>query len=103
MADQNAQDRNLPASAKKIKRSRAEGQVPRSRDLVHFSVIAAAGLVLAFIGPSQMESLRLMFAQGLHFDAHALEPGAMGRYLAAGTWSFLGLLLRICGSLALAA
>ncbi|MBV8125083.1 MAG: flagellar biosynthesis protein FlhB [Paucibacter sp.] len=103
MAEQSAQDRNLPASAKKIKRSRAEGQVPRSRDLVHFSVIAAAGLVLAFIGPGQVEVLRQMFQQGLHFDAHALEDGAMGRYLAAGTWQFMGLLLRICGSLALAA
>jgi len=103
MAEQSAQDRNLPASAKKIKRSRAEGQVPRSRDLVHFSVIAAAGLVLAFLGPGLSDSLAQLFATGLHFDAHALDDGAMGLRLSAAAWTFMSLLARLCGSLVLAA
>ncbi|RYF98703.1 MAG: flagellar biosynthetic protein FlhB, partial [Caulobacteraceae bacterium] len=43
MADQDAQDRNLPASPKKIERSRADGQLPRSRDLPHFAMMVAGG------------------------------------------------------------
>lgn len=62
MADQDAQDRNLPASAKKIARSRAEGQVPRSRDLPHFAMMVAGGAVLAVGGPLIVERLRLMLA-----------------------------------------
>jgi hypothetical protein len=37
MAD--AQDRNLPASEKKIRKARREGQVARSRDLGHLLVV----------------------------------------------------------------
>ena len=39
-----AQDRHLPASARKIQKAREDGQVARSRDLGHFGAIAA-GLV----------------------------------------------------------
>ena len=46
MADQNAQDRNLPASQRKLEKARDEGQVARSRDLGHFAAIAAGGAVL---------------------------------------------------------
>ena len=40
-------DRNLPASAKKIRKARQEGNVPRSRDLGHF---VAMGLAAASVG-----------------------------------------------------
>ena len=47
MADQDAQDRNLPASPKKIQKSRAEGQLPRSRDLPRRPPFWANGLCFA--------------------------------------------------------
>ena len=45
MADTSAQDKNLPASPRKLEKARAEGQVARSRDLGHFAAIAGGGAV----------------------------------------------------------
>ena len=39
MADSSAQDRNLPASQRKLQKAREEGQLPRSRDLGHFAAL----------------------------------------------------------------
>ncbi len=75
MADESAQDRNLPASAKKIAKARAEGQVPRSRDLSHFVMIVSGGALLALHGPRMAEQLREMVATGLRFDASTLAQG----------------------------
>ena len=72
MADQDAQDRNLPASAKKIERSRADGQLPRSRDLAHFAMMVAGGAVLSVGGPGIVDACQLMLKEALHFDAQML-------------------------------
>src|SRR5215472_13563813 len=47
MAASSAQDRNLPASARKLEKARADGQVVRSRDLAHFAAIAGGGAAMA--------------------------------------------------------
>lgn len=104
MADQDAQDRNLPASAKKIARSRAEGQVPRSRDLPHFAMMVAGGAVLAVGGPLIVERLRLMLGIGLHFDARLLaRPGFMGERLVDMTLAFAAVMGPVAALLLLAA
>ncbi|WP_077037502.1 flagellar biosynthesis protein FlhB [Pelomonas sp. KK5] len=104
MADQSAQDRNLPASAKKIQRSRAEGQVPRSRDLQHFAMIVGGGAVLAVGGGRVIDALRLMLAQALRFDVRDVgTAAAMGERLSGLTQQFLMLMLPVCGLLVLLA
>lgn len=83
MADQDAQDRNLPASAKKIERSRAEGQVPRSRDLGHFAMMAVGGGLLAALSPQAVDWLQQLLVSSLRFDAQQLAtPGIMTTRLA---------------------
>lgn len=72
MADPNAQDRNLPASDRKIAKARADGQVARSRDLGHFAAFFAAGLVLVALAPELIGWLRRLLGAGLRFDATAL-------------------------------
>lgn len=100
MADDSAQDRNLPASAKKIERSRAEGQLPRSRDLPHFAMMLAGGAILSFGGPQIVDSLQSMLSEGLRFDANMLaQRGFMGQRLWDLTLRFLGLMLPISGLL----
>jgi flagellar biosynthetic protein FlhB len=90
MADHDAQDRNLPASAKKIERSRADGQLPRSRDLPHFAMMVAGGAVLSIGGPKMVDDLRQLLRTGLQFDAQMLAtPGAMSTRLGDMTWGFL--------------
>jgi len=104
MADAQAQDRNLPASAKKIQRSRDEGQVARSRDLVHFLVMLMAGLVLAFGSSVIMDRLRHIFSTGLSFNAASLgREQVMGERLGALTLETMGVLVPVCGLLGAAA
>ncbi len=84
MADNSAQDRNLPASQRKLQRVRAEGQIARSRDLSHFATIAAGGAALVAFGPGAARTLQEVLASALRFDAAALAtPAAMGERMAA--------------------
>ena len=104
MADNDAQDRNLPASAKKIERSRTEGQLPRSRDLPHFAMMVAGGAVLSFGGPQIVDTLQQMLGQALRFDAQLLaRPGFMGERLWELTLRFLLVLLPISALLTVVA
>ncbi len=104
MADQDAQDRNLPASAKKIKRSRAEGQLPRSRDLPHFAMLVSAGALLSAGAPQALDWLQKLLQHGLRFDAQLLQrPGFMGERLGELTMQALIFLLPVCGLLMLVA
>lgn len=83
MADQDSQDRNLPASAKKIERSRSEGQLPRSRDLPHFTVMLGGGALLTAFGPEAVDWLQRLLAASLRFDAQMLAtPGFMTERLS---------------------
>lgn len=100
MAEQDAQDRNLPASAKKIQRSRAEGQLPRSRDLPHFAMMVAGGAVLAVGGPGIADSMQQMLKESLHFDAQMLaQSGFMAQRLTDLTLRFLAVMAPIFGLL----
>ena len=71
MAESNAQEKNLPASQRKLEKARAEGQVARSRDLGHFTAIAAGGGLLVAFAPMVSAWLKNLLMQGLHFDAAA--------------------------------
>jgi flagellar biosynthetic protein FlhB len=77
MADEGAQDRQLPASERKIRKAREEGQVARSRDLGHLAALAVGGGALVAFAHSLADQLRQLLAQGLRFDAHALSSPAL--------------------------
>ncbi|HMN58586.1 MAG TPA: EscU/YscU/HrcU family type III secretion system export apparatus switch protein, partial [Ottowia sp.] len=72
MANPDAQDRNLPASARKLQKAREQGQVVRSRDLGHFAAIAVGGAALVAAAPAATGWLKQSLAQALRFDARAL-------------------------------
>ncbi len=79
MAD--AQDRNLPASARKIRKAREDGQVPRSRDLGHFVSMGLAAALLFTAMPSLSNYTQHLLADGLTFDrAAVLSPEIAGRH-----------------------
>lgn len=83
MADKDAQDHNLPASQRKIKKAREEGQLPRSRDLPHALVMATLALLAWGWMPQALAHWQGIFRTGLRFDAQALAtPGIMGAVLA---------------------
>ena len=82
MAD--SADRNLPASAKKIRKARQEGNVPRSRDLGHFVAMALAAALLFTVMPWLTGYSQRLLADGLTFDRHVLaDPQATGEFAAS--------------------
>jgi len=86
MPESNAQDKNLPASARKLEKAREEGQLARSRDFGHFAAMAAGSTLLAAMAPRAVAVLKDSLASSLRFDrAQALGDGAMADRLA--TWA----------------
>jgi flagellar biosynthesis protein FlhB len=102
MAD--AQDRNLPASARKINRARADGQVPRSRELGHLAAFAVAGGVVVAMAQPLAGAMTRVLNEGLHFNAATLaHPESMLEQLRTlALWMLavalpLGLLAAVLG------
>jgi len=101
---ENAQDRHLPATPRKIQKSREDGQVARSRDLGHFGAIAAGGALLAALAPAFTGALKELITAGLRFDRAALAGTApMTERLGGAVASMLLPMLVIGVALALVA
>lgn len=94
MAEQNSDDRDLPASQRKLKKAREDGQVARSRDWGHFVAIAAGSALLLAAAPMLVEWVKQTLMQGLQFDAAAVrDPRFMGERLQAMTIRWLWVVL----------
>lgn len=68
-----SQDRNLPATARKLKKSRDDGQVARSHDLSHLAVLGAGALAIMVFAPLLFDQLQLALSQHLHFNASSMS------------------------------
>lgn len=68
MAEQNASEKHLPATPRKLEKAREEGQVARSRDFGHFAAIATGGAMLVATAPMLTAWLQRMLAEALSFD-----------------------------------
>ena len=82
MADSESQNRNLPASQRKLSKARADGQIPRSRDLGHFA--ALGGGVAAFVAAAPLLSgwLQDVLAQAMRLPVNAgRDTALMGQRL----------------------
>ncbi len=96
-------DRHLPATERKIRKAREEGQVARSRDLGHFAALAAGVLMAMAAAPWFFDQVQRIFAAGLRFDHRALAaPEVMAERLALFTWPTL-LVIGVLGGALLAA
>ena len=91
MAD--AQDRNLPASERKIRKAREDGQVARSRDLSHLAIVGGGGVGLLAATPWLIDSTQRLLETGLRFSARDLtHPEAMLQRLGDLTLAFLAII-----------
>ena len=70
--DSSAQDKNLPATAQRLKKARDDGQVPRSKDLSNLAVLGGGALVLVALAPTGFEKLRSALQGQLRFDHQTL-------------------------------
>lgn len=66
---ESSQDRNLPASERKLQKARDDGQVARSRDLSHLAVLGAGALTLMVLAPLMFDRLKVLLGQQLSFNA----------------------------------
>ena len=71
--ESSSQDRNLPASERKLKKARDDGQVTRSRDLGHLAVLGAGCLALVALAPMMFSQLKLKMSQLMSFDATSVQ------------------------------
>ena len=67
--DQGSQDRNLPATERKLNKAREDGQVSRSEELKHLAVLGAGAMSILILAPAMFESLQGNMAQQLSFNA----------------------------------
>jgi len=75
---ESSQEKNLPASGRKLQKARDDGQSPRSRDLSHLAVLGAGAVALLLFLPPLMDHLQRALARQLVFDsATVMAPGYM--------------------------
>jgi len=99
--------RTLPASARKLKEARDNGQIPRSRESSHAAALLAALAVLAMYGPGFADRSLALIRGSLRFDrAVTREPGlalaAAGATAVEAFWTALPLLIVPVAAAALA-
>ncbi len=71
--ESSSQDRNLPASARKLQKARSDGQVTRSRDLAHLVALGTGALCLLSFGSVLFDQLQNATSLQLLFDAATLK------------------------------
>ena len=90
--ESNSQDRNLPASERKLQKAIDDGQVTRSRDLSHLAVIGVGSVALFALAPTMFGRLQHHMARQLTFDAATMrDSGAMlYRLQDMAIWGLIG-------------
>ncbi|MEX8192095.1 EscU/YscU/HrcU family type III secretion system export apparatus switch protein [Comamonas guangdongensis] len=74
---ESSQDKNLPATERKLQKTRADGQGARSRDLSHLAILGT-GALLMFVGTQPLVNhLRQAMAQQLAFNATVAKTPAL--------------------------
>jgi flagellar biosynthetic protein FlhB len=103
MADQ-AQNRTLPATERKIRKARTEGQVARSRDLGHLAALGGGAALLLAFTPRVIAWMGERLQSSLRFDAGALaSPSSMVDALLQSGTSLVLAVLPLGAALALLA
>ena len=90
--ESNSQDRNLPASERKLQKAIDDGQVTRSRDLSHLAVIGVGSVALFALAPMMFGRLQLHMARQMTFNAATMrDSGAMlYRLQDMAIWGLIG-------------
>ncbi len=93
-SESQSEDRDLPASERKIQKSREDGDVARSREFSGASLLLVAVASLYFFGPGLSSDLKALFQETLSFDRReAFDPAMMSiRFVSALTMSLFALL-----------
>ena len=66
---ESSQDKSLPATERKLQKTRKDGQTSRSRDLGHLAVLGMGSLMVIMGGPTLMQHLRIAMSKQMVFSA----------------------------------
>lgn len=89
-----SQDKNLPATARRLQKARDEGQVARSKELGNLAVLGGGALVMMALLPMGFDALRSSLAAQLRFDSASLrQPAQMFERLVSGFFDGLWIYL----------
>jgi len=67
-----SQDRNLPASERRLQQARDDGQVARSRYLPHLAVLGSGAAAVMVLLPGMLDRLKVILAEQLSFNAQTM-------------------------------
>lgn len=83
--ESSSQDKNLPATAQRLKKARQDGQVARSKDLSNLAVLGGGAAALVVLAPMGFEMMRSALQRQLRFDHASLQhPQGVVERLASG-------------------
>ena len=75
---ESSQEKSLPATERKLQKTRQDGQGARSRDLSHLAILGAGAACLLVLAPELMARMEWAMGQQLAFDAATvMAPGSM--------------------------
>ena len=92
MAEENEkqEERTLEPSERRLEKAREEGQLPQSRDLTTFAMIAVLPIAVISFGPMFLDQMVLLVKQALTFGTPDQLPDQMRRW-GLGTFLSFGL------------
>lgn len=92
MAEESDLEKTEPASGRRLEKARAEGQVPRSRELGAFLVLLSAAAAFWIMGPWMVQRIAAFLRHGLTLDLQLTrEPQLMlTRFADISFEAFLG-------------
>jgi flagellar biosynthetic protein FlhB len=89
-----AQDKNLPATAHRLKKARDEGNIARSKDLGHLAVLGGGAIALMALLPQGFQGLLSALRGHLSFDLQTLaQPTLLTERLSGATTEWMLLVL----------
>ena len=74
---ESSQDKNLPATERKLQKTRADGQGARSRDLSHLAILGTGALLMLVGTQPLIDHMREAMARQLVFNAAAAKTPAL--------------------------
>ncbi len=96
------EDKQLPASERRLQQAREEGQVARSRELVHLVVLCALVAMVMALGPWLSQQALDLMASSLRFDRTSVfDAGRMVPRALESAWVGGQLVVPVLGGVAL--
>ncbi len=102
MAEASGEEKNQPASERRLRQARENGDIPRSREVATFVVLMTAGAGLWMMGGGMVDKLSTALHNGLALDRDQIHnPALMSERILADVLNVLLACLPLAGAIML--